>query len=274
MKLPNWAGRAWLRDPLTHFLLAGFLVFAFFQLRGEPVDPASRTIEVTREQQAQLAVQWEQTMQRPPTDAELDLLTEQWIREEVLYREALRLGLDVDDAVIRRRLVQKMDFIAASQAETAVASDADLEAWLKAHPERFSSDPRYTLDQLWFEQESSAQAALAQLRGGADWKQLGERISLPPSLADTNRIALAGQFGQDFAKRLDALEPGTQWQGPVPSGFGYHLVRLTSRSAGKVPPLAEIREAVAADWRANTGKERQEEAYQLLRDAYTIKGLK
>jgi len=265
VNLPNWT-----REPLVHFLVAGTLVFAWFAWRGEPVDPASRVIDVDREMQAQIALGYERMMNRAPTDAELDGLIDQYVREEVLYREALRLGFDRDDAVVRRRMAQKMEMSASASVETAQPSDADLRKWYEEHPERFATEVEYSFDQLWFETEGEAQSTLARLRGSADWRQYGGVISLPASLERKSRRDVLANFGEQFVAGLDQLEQQEQWQGPVPSGLGWHLVRLHARIPGKVPPLDAIREEVLNDWRTATIAERKERAYQLLRDAYRV----
>lgn len=259
MNLPGWT-----REPLVHFLVAGAALFALFLWQGEPADTASRTITVTREDRARLAIEWERTMQRPPTDAELDDQVERYLREEVLYREALRLGLDRDDPVVRKRMSNKMDFLAASMAEAAHASDETLAAWLAGHPQRFAEDTSYSFDQLYFAERAAAQRALAAPDGGED-------ISVPPTFEAASRSEVEARLGAGFVTRLDALKPDSTWQGPVPSGFGWHLVRLRQRSIGKVPPLANIRSAVEADWRSETQAARREEAYRILRDAYDVK---
>ncbi|WP_428027509.1 peptidyl-prolyl cis-trans isomerase [Altererythrobacter sp.] len=265
MKLPGWT-----REPLVHFLLAGVLVFALFSMRGEEVDPTSRVIDVDRETQASIALGFEQMMGRAPTDAELDSQIDRYVREEVLYREALRLGFDRGDAIVRRRLAQKMDMVASARAETGQPSDETLQTWYAAHPERFADEAHYTLDQLWFSRDDAAKSAMARLKGGADWHRLGERIDLPASLASEPRRELLARFGERFVDEIDRLESGDTWQGPVASGLGWHLVRLSAREPGKVPPFADIRQQVEDDWRSETIAERKEEAYRILRDAYRI----
>lgn len=262
--------QVWLKEPLVHFLIGGALIYLLYAWRGEPVDPASRTIELSREDQAQIALGFEQMMGRAPTDAELDGQIERFVREEVLYREALRLGLDDGDAVVRRRLAKKMDLLAAAQAETAQPSDEALQEWYDAHPERFAAETRYWLDQVYAEDEASARNLAAQLQGGADPAGLGDAISLPPSLSEAPRKDVLDRFGERFLAELDALEPNESWQGPVPSGFGWHVVRLHQREVGEVPPLTEVREQVANDWRSATIEARKERGYAILRDAYTI----
>jgi len=265
VKRPGWTG-----EPLVHFLIAGAVIFAFFAWRGEEVDPASRTISVDREQQAQIALGFERMMQRPPTDAELDSQIERYVRDEVLYREALRLGLDRDDAVVRRRLAQKMDMLASAQAETEQPSAKVLLAWYDAHPERFADETRYTFDQLWFDSEVAARSAMGKVRSAKDWRRLGQAISLPPSLTGEARDEVLARFGEQFLTAIDLLEPGEQWQGPVRSGFGWHLVHLRAREPGKPRPFAEIANTVENDWRTATIAARREEGYRLLREAYKV----
>lgn len=259
MKLPGWT-----REPLVHFLCAGAAIWLVLVAQGEPVDPASRTIAVTREDRARLALQWERMFQRPPTDAELDRLTEQFIREEVLYREAIRLGLDRDDAVLRKRLASKMDYLATSMVETAGVSDETLQRWLDQHPERFAPEVRYSFDQRWF----ADRAAATQAAGRAD--PPGEPISLPARMERAPRAEVERQFGLAFAEALDRTGPGARWHGPVASGFGWHVVRLRAREIGAVPALAEIRDRVEADWRSETAAERKEAAYRVLRESYRV----
>ena len=265
MTLPDWT-----REPLVHFLAAGTLVFAFFSLQGEEVDPSSRVIEIDRETQAQIALGFERLMSRAPTDAELDAQIDRYVREEVLYREALRLGLDQDDAVVRRRLAQKMDMLASSRAETEQPSEATLQQWYNDHPERFSGEATYTFDQLWFETEAAAKAAQARVRASESWQELGQRISLPATLADEPRREVLDRFGERFVAEVDQLEPGEAWHGPLPSGLGWHLVRLSSRDAGKVPPFEEVREDVENNWRGTTIAQRRDEGYAILREAYRV----
>ena len=270
MALPSWTESRWVREPLVHFLLAGSLIFLFFLWKGEPVDPASRLISIDPEQQAQLALSFERTMRRAPTDAELDNLIDRYVRDEVLYREALRLGLDQDDAVVRRRLAQKMDILASSRLETVVPSDELLQGWLDTYPERFTAEARYSLDQLWFATRNAAEGQLVRLQQGMNWQEAGEPISLPNSFDAEDRAEILNRFGEQFVGEIEALEVSDEWQGPAPSGLGWHLIRLRSRDLGQVPPLSSIRSQVENDWRISTMEQRRDEAYQLLRDAYQV----
>lgn len=261
--------RQLLREPLVQFLIGGALIFVFFLWRGEEVDPASRTIDVTPEIQAQIALDYERTMQRLPTDRELDGLIGQWVREEVLYREALRLGFDANDPVVRRRLAKKMEFLAASSAETAEPTDTELDRWYRDNAARYAPDVRLSFDQVYFPARPEPATALPRL--AQDWRSVGEPSSLPSQIELREKALVAAEFGAAFADRLAAMKPGSGWQGPVASGVGWHFVRLREVVPGRVPPLADVRERVLADWRLATARQREEAAYRVLRDAYTVK---
>ena len=262
---------AWTREPLVHFLVAGFALFvALTWSGGGAVDPASRVIDVDRETQAQLALQFERTMGRAPTDAELDAAIETFVRDEVLYREALRLGLDQGDAVVRRRLVTKMDQSASAAAEAAQPSEAELEEWRAAHPERFAALARYTFDQIYFSDQKAAQDAVSAGDIGANWRELGEPISLPKTVTEMPANEVATRFGQDYLDSLKERDFSQSWGGPHRSGFGWHLVRVREYRQSDAPPLAEIRQQVENDWRSAEIAQRKERAFKVLRDAYRV----
>jgi peptidyl-prolyl cis-trans isomerase C len=265
----EWTRRA-LREPLVHFLLAGIAVFAFSGLRDQPADPASRTITIMEADVTRLATNWQAAWRRPPSAQELDALIRDHVKEEVYYREALRLGLDTDDPIIRRRLRSKMEFISAAASENMVPTDAALRVWIDRNPARYARDPAFSFDQIYLGQSADrAAATLAQLRAGQDWRTLGQAISLPRAEDGTDRGSIARTFGDDFAAALSGLPVG-QWRGPVASGFGQHLVRVRAVQPGALPPLAELRQVAINDWRAETRAAREARAYQTLLDSYRI----
>lgn len=273
MMLPVRRGlRAAVREPLVHFLLGGLAIFLIFAIRGEPADPASRTIVVDAARAEQLAARWQQTWQRPPTRAEVDALIRDDIKEEIYYREAKRLGLDENDAGIRRRLRAKMEYLASAELENVRPSDAVLSEWVARRPGRYTGDARYSFDQIYLG-AAAADTVRAALSRGAAWQEQRARISLPPSLDDAPRAEVARIFGAPFADQLAtriARQPTGQWTGPVPSGFGAHLVRLRRVTDAAPPQLDKIRADAENDWRAATLEAREARAYQLLLDTYTI----
>ena len=252
-----------LRDPLVHFLIAGAALFSLLSWAGEDADPSSRSIAVTPEVQAGLALRFEAVMRRAPTDAELDGLIQNWVREEVLYREALRLGLDGDDAVVRKRLASKMDQLASAQAEIEAPSDLVLAEWRRSHPERFAEGTSFTFRQAYFAKEDAMQAALE----GAE-PISGQATALPGRMVGADMRAITERFGSAFADRIAGLGLGGPAQ--VESGLGFHLVTIEAIEEGRLPPLEDIRERVESDWRSSTIAARRKAAFDVLREAYTV----
>jgi hypothetical protein len=267
------------REPLVHFLLLGAAVFvaASVMRNGRAADPEK--IVVTTGQIEHLAAGYERVHQRPPSSDELDALIRDWIREEAYYREALALGLDRDDAIIRQRLRQKMEFISNDVAAAAEPSDDDLQRYLDAHADAFRLERRFTFRQVYLNPERrrdalarDATALLAELRqsgGSVDVAGLGD-----PFLLEHEFDALPGSevmrlFGEQFAAALATLDTGL-WQGPVESGYGVHLVLVRERSDGRSPALGEVRDAVRREW-ANVRRIESNEAFaQQLLQRYAV----
>ncbi len=263
MTRPAWTQASWLREPLVHFITLGAVVYLALTWGGEPVDPASRVIEVGAEEQAQLALSFENVMGRAPTDAELDARIEQFVRDEVLYREAIRLGLDQGDAVVRQRMVAKMDMSASAAAEAAQPDETVLRAFYDANPDRYSGEVLVTFDQAYFTEEAAAAQALG--RGAVE----GEPISLPSSVEAANLRDVQSRFGEVFARGIAELQPSDEWQGPIQSGFGWHLVKLSERRAD-VLEFEALRDRVENDWRSEEIAARKLRAFDLLRSAYRV----
>jgi hypothetical protein len=237
-------GARFLREPLVHFLAAGALVFA---LLGGDSAPDERRIIIDAARIERLAGQFAQSFRRPPSPSELDALIRDDLKSEVYYREALRLGLDRDDEVVRRRMRLKMEAFADDPEALAAPDEATLERWLAAHPERFAAESRYSFEQRW----------------------LGEGPnSLPPRFERTGAGELRALFGDGFPAALDRVSLGI-WH-PIVSGVGRHEVRLSERIPATPPRLAEVRRQVEDDWRTATARARAERAYQALLDGYEV----
>lgn len=260
--------KAIIREPLVHFLVAGAALFAFSGYYGG-IDAGDRQIILDEEQVTRLADQWQQTWRRPPSPKELDGLIRDHIKEEVYFREAIRLGLDADDPVIRRRLRNKMEFLATAEVENADPADAELMRYYTASKARYAADPAYSFDQRYFgADESAARDAVAALNAGRSTPVL--LIPLPAAMESMPAADIARTFGDDFSETLRTL-PTVRWSGPVQSGYGWHAVRIRAVDVSKVPPLAEIRQKISNDWRAETKAKREAAAYQALLDGYTIR---
>jgi hypothetical protein len=271
-----------LREPLVHFLLLGAALFLLDAwLRPAAPAAASTEIVVSEARIRNLAQNFARTWQRPPTREELDGLVESYVREEVMVREALALGLDRDDAIIRRRLQQKVEFVTEEAAALAKPTDAELEAYLKANADAFRAEPRATFAQVYLDPAKRKGAlgadakrlleALNRASGSPDPASAGDRLLLlEPRYENLPQHELARLFGTEFAEALVKQPVGT-WSGPIPSGYGVHLVRVEALTPGGTPPLADVRPLVEREW---TNAKRQEVGrafYEKLRAKYVIK---
>lgn len=245
-----------LKEPLVHFFLIALAIFAMHGVVGDKSVPAPDVIVVTASKIEQMGSVFTKTWQRPPTGSELKGLIDDHVREEILVREALALGLDKDDTVIRRRLRQKMEFLVIDEADAPVPTDEELNVYLKAHPGAFETDPVLAFQQVFLNPERQGDAiarnaastleALATVPS-TDPASLGDVTQLPPVVELTGKTAIAQMFGGEFAEALDKAPVG-QWIGPVASGFGLHLVRVTERKPGRLPALGDVRAAVMREW--------------------------
>lgn len=264
------------KDPLVHFLLIGALLFAASAWRGEPVTAGNERIVVTAEQVAQARAAATALQGRAPTREELAALVEPTVRDEVLYREALALGLDVNDDEVRRRLIEKMSYLTQDLADPEPGSEEELRRFYEASPELFTIPPLVSFDQVFFSPaargdalEADAAAALAALRAGASPADVGDRTPLRDSYEDAPREQVAVLFGDELADALFTAPPG-EWTGPFRSDFGLHLVRLRARSEARLPPYDEIADRVAQELAAQRRREANEREYQRMRAKYDV----
>ena len=269
-----------LREPLFHFLILGAGLFVVYSaVNGSVSNPVDRIV-VDETQVLRLAEQFQRTWMRPPTRQELKALAEDYVKDEILYREAQALGLDQDDLVIRRRLRQKMEFINADLTEPQAPTDVQLQAYLDANQDRFHRPDRFSLQQIYLNPNKPAggvkRAAvelLARLNTdpamAADPKLIGDATMLPDRLDAVTRREVANTFGRSFAEDIENV-PTDRWSGPYESSYGLHLVRITRREAGGLPAIAEIRPILEREWYAERRKEANERFYQVLRARYDV----
>ena len=268
-----------LREPLIHFLLGGALLFLLFEwkTRGAPQRPGEIIVSSARIEVLSRA--WARTWQRPPTPDEVKSIIEEHIREEIYYREALALGLELDDTIIRRRLRQKMEFLSEDFQPVGDPGDSELDAFLQARTDRFREPALLTFRHIYFSPDRrgdaasvEAQRALAGLTPetkAATVETLGDPFFLPREFDSSSETDIARVFGQEFVPKLLALTPG-EWSGPLLSGFGYHLVLVAKRVEGRAPALDEIRDRVLSEWQFAERKKGAEAFYQRLRAQYTV----
>jgi len=262
-----------------HFLVLGAVVFAIFHFAADRNDVQEGKIVVTPGKIEQLVTGFARTWHRPPTRQELDGLVEDYIRDEVLYREALAMGLDKDDIIVRRRMRQKLEFLTGDASAIVAPTDQDLQTWLNRNPDKFRVEPAVAFSQIYFKPgrhgenaSTAASKALAQLGRAGEYSaaaDLGDATMLPREMALSSVGEIGRVFGDDFARQVAQLQPG-QWTGPVQSGYGWHLVRVTEQAEGKSRPLAEVQEAVKREWQAARSKEVVDSTYGKLRGKYLV----
>lgn len=272
------AVRRLLREPLVHFLALGGLLFAYDAWRGS-AGPGSTRIVVTRGQIEHLASGFVRTWQRPPSEAELKGLVDEYVKEEIAVREAAAMGLDRDDTVVRRRLRQKLEFLADEAIGQAAPTDAQLQQWLDAHRADYQAETRLALRQVFLSTDRRGAAAPAQAerlletlrasRSEAAIDSLGDPSMLPRDVPLGPVSGVARDFGADFARAVAAL-PAGRWSGPVASPYGLHLVLVTERVTAAAPTLAEIRPLVERDFLAERRKAQLAALYERLLQKYTV----
>ena len=265
-----------LRLPLVQFLILGLILFGLYTVFGEKRETESKEIVISTQQVELLASMWAKQWRRPPTPQELDGLIQSFIREEVLYREALAMGLDRDDTVVRRRLAQKIEFLAQDLATQGEPGDAELRTFYEENAEDFEVPAAITFTHVYLNLDTRGEAAfddadqtLTALRSGADPAQQGDRFMLQSHYADLTLRGVARNFGNRFAEAVFELEAGN-WEGPIQSGYGLHLVRVEGREEAFLPPFEEVRPRVRDEFMSNRRSEVDELFYERLRESYTI----
>jgi len=255
------------REPIVHFAAAGALLFL---LQGLVARTESKTIRITSETERALVAEREALLKRPLTEEERAALIRSFIEEEILLREAYAIGLDRADPAFRNRLVDKMRFIL--DEEPVQPTKAELEAYLRAHPERYRTPEAVTFDHVFFENGSLPREDVrlaAQLEAGADFRRLGERFWLGPTLERYAEPELARWLGADFARCVFALSPG-KWSGPIRSERGLHFVRVRAKHPPEIPAFEALAPTLREDWLAWKRNEIQARKIEALGRRYRI----
>jgi len=267
-----------LKEPLFQFLVLGAALFGLFHLVGSRKADAPEKIVVSSARIDNLADGFARTWRRPPGKEELQGLIDDYIRDEVFYREGRAAGLDRDDVIIRRRVRQKMEFF-AEDASVPEPSEAELAAYLAVNPERFKTEDRLTFRHVFLSATRRGAAidrdsrqvsdTLVLSAAAADAEVIGDPFLLGEEFHAVSLTELEGIFGDVFAKRVSVMEQG-RWQGPIPSSFGQHFVYVSERIQGGVPPLDAIRDAVRREWSNARRLEAEQKLYRSLRERYEI----
>lgn len=263
------------REPLLHFALIGALLFgisAYFSAGDSRRDE----IVVTQSRIDHLASVFERRWQRPPTEQEIKRLVDNFVREEVLYREAINLGLDRDDTVIRRRLRMKMEFLARDLVDAIEPGEGILHEYFVANAGRYQKPAELTLRQIYFNRDahknpdSAIETARALLWEGMPASELGDRSLLLERYEAQSPEQLDHLFGDGFAKQLEELPRG-EWAGPIESAYGLHLVLLESVRDGRPARFEDVTKTVLRDWQTEEREKILEAQYDSYRSSYELR---
>jgi hypothetical protein len=271
--------KKWFGEPLVHFLVIGAALFLFYGFKNDGYVDYDNRIVITEADIKRLGLLWEKKWQRPPLQFELEGLIEQQIREEVLYREALSMGLDQNDTVVRRRMAQKVEFISSDLAGQLEPSEEELTAYLTNNPEKFEIPGRISFTQIYLNTDrhgenikQDALDLLGQLKQegpGVDISEAGDPFMFGAQHDQLSHHGVSRLFGDDFATRLFELPVGS-WQGPVWSGYGLHLVLIEDKTESTQPELSDVLDDVRNEWLTEQRRTLDEALYKSLRKRYEI----
>ena len=271
-----------LREPLLHFVLIGVALFIVYRARQPTAVGASDSgkIVLTADDIDQVAVMWQAQGRPPPSPEQLQSLLDNKIREEVLYREALKLGLERDDTIVKRRMAQKMDFLAEDLSDLREPSQEELKAWFAKNSERFKVPGRASFRHLYFSFDKhgkktveAAAEALTKVNGkpsdSPEAGLLADAFMFQDYYGDRSFDELAKTFGPGFARGLFAQEIGS-WKGPIESGYGWHLVFIDSLTPARVPEFEEVEAEVKAQWVSVQRDDTKRRLYEEMKSRYEI----
>jgi len=267
--------RAILAEPLLHFLVIGIALFAGYRWMA-PADSGGRRIVITQGVVDDLVTQHVAAKGREPSPTELNNLIESYVRDEILYREGVRLGLERDDIVVKRRVRQKIEIMAEEDASTRTPTDTELSAYLAANPARFVQPAILTFEQVFIGESTSGPEVVRAvavtreaLRKGAAPEELGKPTLLPHRMTRTPADLVARDFGASFAAALETAQIG-EWVGPIDSSFGAHYVRVSERTPAAAPQLAAVRDHVVREWENERRQRARNDAYLEMRGEYQV----
>lgn len=263
-----------LREPLLHFLLIGAALFILYGLTNEEGNVAPDRIMISSGKIEQLSENFKRSRMRPPTEAEMSALLENYIREEVFYREALAMGLDQNDPLVRKRMNMKLEFILEDLSSKNV-TDEELALFMEENPDKFRIPAQISFEQVYLnpdkgkDLDADAKQLLVKLNDGVSPEILGDRTLLPFEYNLVRQNEITNSFGERFAEEVMAFTPG-DWIGPIYSEYGVHLLKINKRVEERKPKLKEIRAYVEREYLAKIRKEQKDLAYKNLREGYDI----
>lgn len=274
--------KRYLREPLLHFVFIGVALFAAYSAlhSKEARTSDSKKIVLTTDDVGQISLMWQAQGRPAPTTEQIQSLLDNKIREEVLYREALSLGLDKDDTIVKRRMAQKMDFLAEDLSDLREPTREELQVWFAKNSERFKVSGRASFRHLYFSFDKHgdktsqvAAEALKKIDGkpsdSTEAATLADPFMFQDYYGDHSFDELAKTFGPGFARSLFTLETGS-WQGPIESGYGWHLIFIDSLTPARVPEFEEVEADVRTQWTSAQREETKQRMYEQMKSHYEI----
>jgi len=268
--------KKWHKEPLLHFLIIGAFIFVVFSIvNKDEIDVSGNKIVITAADIERLSSNWSKKWNRPPTEIELKGLVESYIKEEVYYREALALGLDQNDTILRRRLMQKMEFLSNDLAELNQPDETTLNKYFLNNQEKYELPAQVSFTHIYFsldkrgakvvEDAESVLSGLDALRA----PDKGDSFMLEYDFAQETPYEVERLFGKNFAEQLFTLKANA-WQGPIESGYGLHLVRISEKIDARMPELASVIEKVRTDLMFERRQKTNKEIYERFKERYEI----
>lgn len=271
-----------LHDPISHFFLLGALLFFLYGL----VAPGSWSVVendrvvISKDFVETLVQQFEQRNGHSPTPKEAIGLIEEYIREEILFREGMKLGLNQGDSIVRRRIMQKMEFLFRGGSAVRDPTEEDLALYLESHAGSFEIPSRTSFSHIYFSREKRGEQALQDAHavldklgkegdGTISVSSLGDPFLLQYDFKYKSREDITEIFGSGFSEQIGSLQAGV-WSGPVPSIFGFHLVRVTDHKPAELPMLSTLRNKVRRAWIVDQQEKAELETFNRLRNRYEI----
>lgn len=261
-----------IREPIVLFIILGILIFVLYERTTGYIERRNKQIFVSITQLAILEETFTKTWNRPPSEQELEALVNDYIMDEIFYKEAVAMGLDKTDITVKRRLRQMMEMMMDDYA-TIYPSEDQLRSYLSANPEKFRMEDRITFRQLHFGPEEKEQAdqllSRLQVNENAFNAYTGGLIMLPEYQVNKPKREIDRSFGSNFTTELFKMESG-RWLGPLASPYGWHLIHIAEIRTGELPELEEIWDQVQREWTVEKKNEIKEEQYRIMREQYKI----
>ncbi len=259
--------RRLIRDPLVSFLFAGTLLFFITDWFSR--DDDAYQIQVSANEVQRLSDQWSLQMRRPPNKQELDGLISAFVKEEIYYREALKLNLDANDTIVRRRLVQKLTFLTEDIATNEPPAVEALQSFYAKQIDKYIEPAKFSFAHRYFSSDRRDNSQAVASQALTDTTIKGDPFMLQKEYAQRSKRDVGNLFGRDFAEKLAELPTSDEWQGPLKSAYGWHVVKLLNVAPERVQPINEVIEKVKIDWQQAERKVANESYFTNLKAKYS-----